>query len=218
LLNDVSQRYNVRIAEKHIGDTGPVQVFDKRRHTIPILHNIGFSPNRRAEFRVGQFVELRLTMHQRPSRCWILGIGGFAGKDLPGTHDKPFRSVSDEVKGVASNQRQRLFIAQRGEKADFSRIDDSEPGYTVHVLAVECGQRDLVVSPHVFQLAEQSIPVGGYADVTRLAGSAVDVTCPAATLSVSLSTPSLTIAESPNRGIAITPMNDGAAARGLLCT
>jgi hypothetical protein len=44
LLNDVCQRYNVRITEKHIGDMSRVQVFAKRRHNIPILHNIGFSP------------------------------------------------------------------------------------------------------------------------------------------------------------------------------
>jgi|SRR5579863_5279628 len=71
------------------------------------------------------YVSTRSTMHRRPSRCWILGIDGPAGSDLPGTHDEPLWSVSNEVEGIASHQSQRLFIVRRGENADFGRIDDT---------------------------------------------------------------------------------------------
>ena len=77
-----------------------------------------------------------------------------------GLHDESARSVADEGKRIARNQRDRRCVGRR-DHPHVIRIDDVHLRHAIVVLAARCDDANVVVEANPFERAEQSVAMRG---------------------------------------------------------
>lgn len=167
-------------------------------------------PTRSAALRAVFVIPAACLNVGRRRRCRSRRRSSSATVDGLRADDEAVRRGAYVVERVAGDERERGF-RRRVEDGYLGWRHDAGVADDVGEVAVRSGDANVIAGADVLQRPEEGVAMGGKRDVAGVAGQRRVRHMATARLSVRVSTPSRTIAETPSRGISMRPTIDRAA-------